>query len=342
MIVTRRDALLGATAVAATCCGAHNAAAAPAMGKLVDVHHHLFPPAYLKAKSGDVATRSRGFTQVLEWTPEKSLAEMDAAGTRTAVLSMTAPIWFGDAAEARSLARQTNEYAAGLASDHPGRFGSFAALPLPDIDGALAEIGYALDTLKADGVGLLSNYNDKYLGEPQFEPLLAELDRRGAVVYVHPSVASCCQNLVPAISPAFLELPFDSSRTITSLLYAGAFARYPRIRWIFSHGGGAIPFLADRVSQWAKARPDLAAKLPEGPLAYLRKLNFDTASVTNAPALAAIGALVPWSQVLFGTDYPYVGTAVQRGELAANVKDRAALAAIEHGNARRLLPRLAG
>lgn len=340
MIVSRREALTGAAVIAAGCCGMRDAAAANPIRGLVDVHHHLFPPAYMKARSGDVAARSRGYTQVLEWTPEKSLAEMDAAGTRTAVLSMTAPLWFGDAPEARALARQTNEYAAGLARDYPGRFGSFAALPLPDVDGSITELGFALDTLKIDGVGLLSNYNDKYLGEPQFEPLLAELDRRSAVAYVHPTVASCCQNLVPSISPAFLELPFDSSRTITSLLYAGAFARYPNIQWIFSHGGGAIPFLADRVSQWAKARPDLAAKLPEGPMAYLRKLNFDTASVTSRPALAALRALVPWNQVLFGTDYPYVNTAVQRDELAANLKDHAALRAIEHGNARRLLPKL--
>lgn len=340
--LTRRGVLAGSgAALLAPCCpGLASAATAPGPG-LVDVHHHLFPPAYLKARSGEVAARSRGYTQVLEWTPEKSLAEMDAAGTRTAILSMTAPIWFGDPAEARALAREVNLYARGLAQAHPGRFGAFAALPLPDVEGAVAEAAHALDHLGADGVGLLSNYGDAYLGDERFAPLLAELDARAALVYVHPTVASCCQNLVPAIAPAFLELPFDSTRTITSLLYAGAFARYPKIRWIFSHGGGALPYLADRVSQWAKARPDLAARLPGGPLAALHRLHFDTASVTNRPALAALGAFVPWSQVLFGTDYPYVGTRVQRDELAANLPDRAARAAIEHANAHRLIPRLA-
>jgi predicted TIM-barrel fold metal-dependent hydrolase len=307
---------------------------------LIDVHHHLFPPAYLKARGGEVAARSRGYTQVLEWTPEKSLADMDAAGTSTAILSMTAPVWFGDVAEARGLAREANAYATGLVRDHPGRFGAFAALPLPDVEGSLAEAAHALDVLHADGVGLLSNYGDKYLGDTSFRPLLAELNRRGAIAYVHPTVATCCQNLVPEISPAFLELPFDNSRTITSLLYSGAFGEFPRIRWIFSHGGGTIPFLADRVSQWAKARRDLAAKLPRGPLAELAGLHFDTASVTNRPALAAIGAFVPWSQVLFGTDFPYVATKPQRGELEANLKDASALAAIESGNALRLMPRL--
>jgi len=308
--------------------------------RLIDVHHHLFPPAYLKARGGEVAARSRGYIQVLEWTPEKSLADMDAAGTTTAILSMTAPVWFGDVDEARRLAREANSYAAGLVRDHTGRFGAFAALPLPDVEGSLAETAYALDVLNANGVGLLSNYGDKYLGDSRFRPLLAELNRRGAIAYVHPTVATCCQNLVPEISPAFLELPFDSSRTITSLLYSGAFSEFPRIRWIFSHGGGTIPFLADRVSQWAKARPDLAAKLPRGPLAELASLHFDTASVTNRPALAAIGAFVPWSQVLFGTDYPYVATRPQRDELEANLKDASALAAIESGNALRLMPRL--
>lgn len=334
-----RRTLIGAGAAA--CCGIGVSASARDTAGLVDVHHHLFPPAYLKARSGEVAARSRGYTQVLEWTPEKSLAEMDAAGTRTAILSMTAPVWFGDAAEARTLAREANDYAAALMRQHPGRFGSFATLPLPDVDGAITEAARALDTLGADGVGLVSNYGDKYLGDASFVPLFEELDRRGALVYVHPSVANCCRNLVPEIAPAFLELPFDSTRTIASLLYAGTLSRFRRIRWIFSHGGGTLPFLGDRLSQWAKARPDLAARLPEGPVAELKRLCFDTANVTNGPALAALGAFVSWDQILFGTDYPYVGTRVQHDELAANLPDKAALAAVKRGNAERLIPRLA-
>ncbi|MBC2661025.1 amidohydrolase [Novosphingobium flavum] len=335
---TRRR-FIGGSAALAACCGTPGLPG-PARTGAIDIHHHLFPPAYLKARGDEVAARSRGFTQVLEWTPEKSLAEMDAAGTRLAVLSMTAPVWFGDPAEARALAREANQFAAGLMRDHPGRFGAFATLPLPDVDGALSELAHALDELGAHGVGLLSNYGNAYLGDPRFEPLLQELDRRGAVAYVHPTVASCCQNLVPQIPPAFLELPFDSSRTITSLLYSGALSRFPRIRWIFSHGGGTIPFLADRVAQWGKARPDLNVSLPHGALAELRRLNFDTASVTNRPALAAIGAFVPWSQVLFGTDYPYVGTRPQLDELTANVASGTARELIRHGNAERLMPGL--
>ncbi len=339
-LISRRQALLGAAGVAAACCG-HHALAQPGSSPLIDVHHHIFPPAYLGARSGEVAARSRGYTQVLEWTPAKSLADMDAGGTRTAILSMSAPVWFGEVDEARGLARMANTYAAQMATDHPGRFGLFATLPLPDIEGAVAEAAYALDHLGANGVGLLSNYGDLYLGDVRFRPLLEEMNARGVVAYVHPTVAGCCQNLVPDISPAFLELPFDSTRTITSLLYSGALSAFPRIRWIFSHGGGTIPMLADRVSQWALARPDLAARLPDGAMAELQKLNFDTASVTNAPALAAMLQLVPPTQVLFGTDYPYVATLPQRQELARNLPDAGVLAAIEHANAVRLIPGLA-
>lgn len=338
-LVSRRQALIGTAGLAAACC-AHGVHGQEAARPLIDVHHHIFPPAYLNARSGEVAARSRGYTQVLEWTPAKSLADMDAGGTQTAVLSMSAPVWFGEVDEARGLARMANEFAAQMGRDHPGRFGYFATLPLPDVEGAVAEAAYALDHLGANGVGLLSNYDNLYLGDARFRPLLEEMNARGTVAYVHPTVAACCQNLVPEIAPAFLELPFDSSRTITSLLYSGALSAFPRIRWIFSHGGGTIPMLADRVSQWALARPDLAARLPNGALAELRRLNFDTASVTNAPALAAMLQLVPPTQVMFGTDYPYVATLPQREELRRNLDDPVALEAIEHASARRLIPGL--
>lgn len=335
----RRDFLLASLATLLAGATTRGADAAPARrrARLIDVHHHLFPPAYLQANASVVAARSRGYTQVLEWTPERSLADMEAAGTTTAVLSMTAPVWFTDAAQASALARAANDYAASLVQRHPGRFAAFVTLPLPAIDAALGELARGLDELHFQGAALLTNYDAAYLGDARFTPLLAELDRRGAVAYVHPSVASCCQNLVPELPPAFLELPFDTTRTIASLLYSGALARFRRIRWIFAHGGGALPFLADRLSQWSKARPDLAERLPEGPMAELRRLHFDTASVTNAPALAALGSLVPWSQVLFGTDYPYVPAAPQRAALAANLRSARDLEYVEWRNAARLL-----
>ncbi|MFO1401626.1 MAG: amidohydrolase family protein [Steroidobacteraceae bacterium] len=337
---SRRSFLVGSLSAALGAGGAvamaADRAAAP-RGRLIDVHHHVFPPAYMQVNAALVAARSRGYTQVLDWTPEQSLADMDAGGTTTAVLSMTAPVWISDAATAVGLARDANDYAASLVQRHPGRLAAFVTLPLPEIDGSLAELARGLDELHFPGVALLSNYSDAYLGEPQFAPLLAELDRRGAVAYVHPTVAGCCQNLVRDLAPAFLELPFDTTRTVASLLYSGALSQYRRIRWIFAHGGGTLPFLADRLSQWAKARPDLAARLPDGPMAELRRLHFDTASVTNAAAVAAIGQLVPWTQVLFGTDFPYVHSAAQRAELARSLPATRDRAAVEYGNAARLL-----
>jgi predicted TIM-barrel fold metal-dependent hydrolase len=332
---SRRDFLVASAALAAT----------PLLGaepdRLVDVHHHFFDPAYLKRKASEILARSAGYPQVLQWTPERSLEEMQAGGVTTAVLSMSAPLWFGDRAETRELSRGANEFTQALLGRYPGRFGYFAVLPLPSIEDSLAEVDYALGAGKADGVALLTNYEDLYLGDARFLPLLEALDARGALVYVHPSTASCCRNLVPEVSPAFLELPFDTTRTIASLLYSGALSRFRNIRFIFSHGGGALPFLADRLSQWARARPDLAARLPDGALAELRRLHFDTASVTNAPAMAALRAFAPATQLLFGTDYPYVKVAPQAGELARLGLSADDQRALRHANAERLLPRLA-
>jgi predicted TIM-barrel fold metal-dependent hydrolase len=309
--------------------------------RVIDVHHHYFSPDYLKRASAEVSARSKGYQQVLQWTVDRSLEEMNSSGVSTAVLSMSAPLWFGDAAETRNLTRAANEFARGLVRRHAGRFGYFASLPLPTIDDALAEAAWALDQGGANGVILLTNYDDLYLGDARFVPLLEELHRRQAVVYVHPATASCCTNLTPDIQPAFLELPFDTTRTIGSLLYSGALSRFRGIRFIFAHGGGTVPFLADRLSQWARARPDLAARLPDGPMAELRRLNFDTASVTNTMAMAALGAFIPWSQLLFGTDYPYVHAAPQLAELEASGLPAADLQDICCRNAERLMPGLA-
>jgi len=334
-MLNRRTFLLGSAALAVM----RRAMASP--NRVIDVHHHYFSPDYLKRASGEVSARSKGYQQVLQWTVDRSLEEMDTSGVATAVLSMSAPLWFGDPVETRELARAANEFAGSLARQYPGRFGYFASLPLPDIGDAVAEAAWALDQGGADGVILLTNYDDLYLGDSRFAPLLEELDRRNAVVYVHPTTASCCENLTPDIQPAFLELPFDTTRTIASLLYSGALSRFQGIRFIFSHGGGTIPFLADRLSQWARARPDLATRLPDGPMAELRCLNFDTASVTNRMTMAALGAFIPWSQLLFGTDYPYVHAAPQLAELENSGLPPADLQDICCRNAQRLMPGLA-
>jgi predicted TIM-barrel fold metal-dependent hydrolase len=268
-----------------------------------------------------------------------TIGHMDRGGVGTALLSVTIPgVWLGDVATSRKLARECNEYAMRLVSDHPGRFGMFPALPLPDADGSLAEIEYVLDVLKADGIGLLTSYGDKWLGDPAFDPVMAELNRRKTVVYTHPTVANCCRNLVQDVSPAIVEFGADTSRAIARLVFGGAAVRYPDIRWIFSHAGGAVPFLIERFLFQART-PQGAKQLPHGVMPELRKFYYDTAQAFDAPPMLALKKMVPTSQIVFGTDFPF-RTAEEhvKGLRAAGVFSAQELRAIEHDNAQRLLP----
>ncbi len=209
----------------------------------IDVHHHLSPPTYV------TASNESGFGDALmkNWTIEKTLADMDKAGIATAMLSVTTPgVNFTKGDPARRLCREANEYAAKLVADYPGRFGNFAMLPLTDAEGSLREIAYALDTLKADGIALMTSYGDKWLGDPLFLPVMEELNRRKALVYTHPTAANCCVNLVPTQQPVMIEFGTDTTRTIADIVFSGNARRFPDIRWIFSHAGGTMPFLIER------------------------------------------------------------------------------------------------
>jgi 6-methylsalicylate decarboxylase len=271
----------------------------------IDVHHHFLPPAYVARKREQVIRISSGIDSVLHWVPQRSIEAMDEHGIETSFLSLSAPgVWFGDAEEARSLARLCNDYAAEAKSDHRGRFRFFAVLPFPDVEGSLREIAYAFDTLGADGVGLFTNYAGKYLGDASLFPLYEELNRRKAAVYVHPILAPCCAGLQPAIPPAFLEFPFDTTRSVTSLLYSGALERFPDIRFIFSHGAGAVPMLVERIAAIATL-PRSEVVPVQDPVGQLRRIYVDTASITNPAAFGAARALLPIEHILFGTDYPY-------------------------------------
>ena len=229
----------------------------------IDVHHHILPPDYVATVGDDRIGPLILAGRTPEWTPAMSVEAMDRNGIATAVTSISAPgLWFGDNEESVRLARLCNEYAASIRRDHPGRFGVFASLPLPDVDASLAEIEYALDTLGADGIGLLTSYGDRYPGDPAFAPVFDELDRRGAAVYFHPTNAPCSQCL-PEIPAATLDFPFDTTRAVVSLLYSGTFARCRDIRFIFSHAGGTVPFLAERIARLG-ARPGFKEKVPNG------------------------------------------------------------------------------
>ena len=305
---------------------------------IIDVHHHILPPKYIAAHRAEILNTSIT-PAVLEWTPTRSLEDMDKNGVRTVIVSISAPgIWFGAMEEARTMARECNEFAARMVADHPGRFGFFVAVPLPDRQGSLNEIEYALDTLHADGVGFLSNYGGKYLGDPEFAAVFDELNRRKAVVYSHPTPASCCLSVVPGVHVSTEEFGFDTTRTITSLLYSGTLSRCPNIRFIFSHGGGTIPFLAGRIDG---ATRQLTTLVPHGAEYEFRKLCFDTASIANVPAMAATLKLVPVTQVMFGTDYPWGNAGNALKALDSVGLSDSELRAIKYESAIRLFPRLA-
>lgn len=302
---------------------------------IIDVHHHFVPPAYKAA-----VQPKRRFQPCMEaWTVQGSIEDMDKAGVATALVSITLPgIHFGNNEEARRLTRICNDYAMEMARNYPGRFGLFAALPWPDVEGSLAEVAYALDTLKADGIGLYTSYDTKWLGHADFAPLFEELNRRKAVVYTHPVCAPCCQGLVPEVNESIIEYGTDTTRTIASLLFTGSAARFPNIKWVFSHAGGTMPFLIERLVNLAKA-PPYAAKLPNGLMHELQRFYYDTAQASNPSALGCLRTIVPTSQIMFGTDYPFRLSIEHVEGLAGCGFNAGDLKAVHRDNALRLLPK---
>jgi predicted TIM-barrel fold metal-dependent hydrolase len=275
-----------------------------------------------------------------KWTPAQSIEDMDRGGVAAAVVSITNPgLWFGDRGVTARLARACNEYGAKLVQDHPRRFGLFASMPLPDVDATLREIEYACDTLKADGIGLLTSYDDIWLGNPAFRPVMEELNRRRAVVHVHPTAANCCRNLEYGAAPGTIEYGTDTTRAIIGVTFNGDAVRFPDIRFIWSHAGGSMPFLAGRIDGPSRAMSD---RLPNGFIAEARKFFYDTAGASNAGAMASLLQLVTASQILFGTDFPPGGASREVAELLAKLGmfDASAMRAIDRDNAVRLLPRL--
>ena len=315
---------------------------APSGSGLIDVHHHFAPAFYIEeAREQFIATGNGGALRgpLGEWTPEKSLADMDRNGVEYAVLSLTTPaVWMGDIPKSRKLARKCNEYAAELAVKNASRFGFFAAVPLPDPEGSLQEIEYAVDHLKANGIGLLTSYDDKWPGDAAFAPVLEELNRRKAVVYFHPSAPSCCRNLIPGVPAPTVEFPHDTTRAITSLLLSGSLARFSEIKFIFSHAGGTMPMVWGRIAQLART-PAFAEKVPNGAEYELKRLHYEIANSATKSAISGLMNLVPSSQVMFGTDFPFYGIGVTADGMKNVVLTGPEMAAIGRENAMRLLGR---
>ena len=307
---------------------------------LIDVHHHILPPFYLAENREHLAPAGQINPAWATWEPQKALDAMDEHGVATAVLSLSMPgVWFGDAEAARRTARKCNEYAAELAKSHPRRFGQFAVIPLPDSEGSLREIEYALDVLKADGIALLTSYGDRWLGDPAYSPVFEELNRRRSVVFVHPTVPGCCQRLLPAVTPVIAEVPQDTTRAIANLLFTGSFSRFRDIRFIFCHAGGTVPMVAVRMQQYGPK--SFTGTGPHAVEDELKRLYYDIAGTAFAPAIGALTALVPTTQILFGSDNPYVPLSVTANGLGQLGLSSADLQAIGRNNALALLPNLA-
>lgn len=334
----RRRALLGAVGALgglglAGCAQLGPGGAAP---HRIDVHHHISPPEWVMA----LKKSQQDTPPVTNWTPARSLEDMDKAGIATAMTSPTQPaVGFLPAAEAARVARASNEYARKLADQYPGRFGLFALLPMPHVDETLRELTYALDVLKADGVAFMTSYGERYLGDATFAPVMEELNRRKVVAYTHPNEPACCRNLKTEVPPVIIEFGTDTTRTISSLIFSGASLRYPNIQFIFSHAGGSLTALTERFVLQALSFAHIQKRglTSEKVRQEIRRFYYDTAQASNPISMAALTQMVDVSQIVFGTDYPY-RTGIDHVNGLSAIFNASQLRAIERDNALRILP----
>jgi predicted TIM-barrel fold metal-dependent hydrolase len=317
---------------------------AVAKPNLIDVHHHIVPPFYLAENRDRIVAAGGGRINpaYLTWTPEQALAAMDKNGVATAVLSLSAGTawWSGDRQAAVRMARRVNEYAADLVRTHKDRFRLFAIIPLPDTAASLREIEYAYNVLKADGIGLATSYDDKWLGHTDYQPVFEELNRRKSVVFVHPTTPLCCRTLLPDVSPILIEIPQDTARAVTNLLFTGTFAKFKDIRFIFTHAGGNVPMLLGRMHQYGPK--NISEIAPNGIEYELKRLYYDIAGTAYRPAIAALTSLVPTTQILFGSDNPFVPLAETADGMVQLDFSSDDLRRIGRDNALTLLPSLKG
>ncbi|SRR5579883_541774 len=329
----------------------------------IDVHHHFLPAPYMAVLHEQGVTTAGGNT-IPEWSPDISLGLMERMGVATAILSITEPGLnpFSNTQQARSIARACNEYAAELLVKHPGRFGAFAILPLPDMEAALDEVQYALDTLHLDGVSLLSNYNGRYPGDPFFDELFTELNRRKAVIHVHPSVPPPGATRPQFnLSPSLLEFVFDTTRTAANLIFSATLERCPDLRIILSHGGGTLPYIQWRLASvnlsfpTGKGKQQTSAPEPDPAFErmrtfslsiaeYIQQFYYDTTMSPTAASLCSLQKVTPLSHILFGSDNGFAperyGQAMKQELEMYDGFDMQARRAVEHENALALFPRL--
>jgi predicted TIM-barrel fold metal-dependent hydrolase len=306
----------------------------------IDVHHHIAPEVYIRAmETLGLAGENHWQNEVYKgWSPAVAIETMDEGGTQTAITTVTSGAAIASHPDKIRVARECNEYAANLQRDYPGRFGHFATLPMPDVDAALKEIEYALDVLKLDGVDIRTSYGMQYLGDAAFAPIYEELNRRKAIVYSHPHEPRMLKSPIPGVPGSTIEFCTDTTRAIASVVFGHTSTRFPHVRFIFSHGGGTMPFIVERFTRLA-ARPDFKKKFPKGVLGELRRFYYEVAQAAHPGALSSLTRLVKVNQILFGTDFPY-RTSKEIGKGLVDYGFNAAeLEAINHGNAAKLFPR---
>ncbi len=288
---SRRDFMVG---MAAAAVAARAFSAGAGSRSIIDVHAHFQSPALRPLTPGPMA----------QWSLATHLEQMDMAGVTRSLLSITTPGIPATGEQAVKLARDTNDYGAKLVADNGRKLGLFTAVPMDDIDNALREIEYGFDTLHACGVGLFTSYNSTYLGDKRFDPVFAELERRKAIVYIHPSGPACCSRIIPEVADTLIEYGTDTTRAIASYVYRGAAQRYPNVRMIWSHSGGTMPYLIERFDGADKGAQAKAAA-PDGFRATAGRFFYDIAQASNPVATRALRAVVPMEHIVFGTDYPF-------------------------------------
>lgn len=305
----------------------------------IDIHHHFAPPFYKDKVAKWYRDTGASADAFVAWTPEAMLEGLDRAGGVRAVLSISAPATAlsQTVAEAVDLARRCNDYAAQLVVTRPNQLAFFVTVPMPHVKESIAEIERAMSLPGAVGVGLLTSYDTQYLGHPAFDPLMQHMHDRQLTVFVHPTIGPCCVGLTNAAAGVLIEYPVDTGRAIGNLIWAGALARYPGVKFVFSHGGGVVPMLTERLQTAGLAKSDADKLAPGGVDAMLRRIYVDTASATHAAAIAACRAQFGDDHVLFGTDAPW-GTADRAlASLDRLNLEPAVLDGIRQGNARKLI-----
>jgi predicted TIM-barrel fold metal-dependent hydrolase len=314
------------------------------MSPTVDLHQHVIPDFYWEASNED-GNAAGGITPP-RWSLDGAIAYLDEARIDLAIPSISTPgVHFGDDAAARKLARRVNEYLADLKRRRPDRLGGFAALPLPDVEGCLEQIEYALDVLELDGVSMMTNADGSYLGDSRFDPVFAELQRRAAVLFVHPTASPDPIAHTLGLPDSLLDYPVDTSRAIAKLHYSNTFARTPDVKYVFAHAGGTIPFVASRFAIVDEMNVIPGAHERGTFLNVLPRVYWDTASAFSDPVLHMLRSVAGLGNVVFGTDYPYPRDAISIAGLrqlqrTAELDDDERRGVLG-GSAARLIPRLA-